>query len=440
MQIIPSALENYISHPHTPEANFALGRWYEEQGHDSPALSFYIRTAEFSEEVGFDSAPELFILAYEALLRAHFCIDRQRTRELTAKSLLQRAIALAPSRPEAYYLLAKFELRKTNWPEAYMLCNIGYNLPTPDDTLSAPIEGYVGPESFLFAMTLSSHHWGRGTESRQILQELVTHHKDILSATESPTVQRLLRSWGVGPAEVADVPYVGATDMGRLKWCFEGLEKIERNYSQAYQDMFVLAALKGKRNGTYLEIGSEEPKYKSNTYLLEKEFSWRGISVEIDEPEVARFRAERSNPVVCADATKLDYTSLLKKTNFPEAIDYLQIDTEPSSTSFEVLLTIPFEKYKFAIITFEHDHAVDFSRTYRDKSRRYLRSLGYQLVVPDVGPTDWYSFEDWWVEPSLVDMNWLCEMGMIIAPETTQVSGANSVRDYFLTEPSHLIS
>jgi hypothetical protein len=431
MQVTPpSPLQAYISHPHVPEANFALGRWYETQGHDSPALSFYIRTAEFAEEVGFDGAPELITLAYESLLRAHFCIDRQRTRELTAKSLLQRAIALAPYRPEAYYLLAKFELRKANWPEVYMFCNIGYNLPTPDDTLSGPIEGYVGPESFLFAMMLSSHHWGRGTESRQILQELVTHHKDILSSTESPTAQRLLRSWGVGPAAVADVPYVGATDMGRLKWGFEGLEGVERNYSQAYQDMFVLTVLDGKRNGTYLEIGSEEPQYKSNTYLLEGEFSWRGISVEIDEPEVARFRAERSNPVICADATKLDYASLLEKANFPAHIDYLQIDTEPSSTSFEVLLTIPFERYKFAVITFEHDHAVDFSRTYRDKSRRYLRSLGYELVVPDAGPTDWYSFEDWWVEPSLVDTDRLKEMGMVIAERSGD--GANSVLSYFL--------
>ena len=426
-------LQNYISYPHVPEANFTLARWYDEQGHDAPAVSFYLRAAEFAEEAGLEDDSNLLTLAYEALIRAHFCIDRQRTRELTAKSLLQRAIALYPARPEAYCLLAKFELRRTNWQEAYMLCSIGYNLPASDAGFSAPIEGYVGPESFFLAMMLSSHHWGRGTESRKILQELVTHHRHTLSPTESPTAERLLRSWGVGPAEVADVPYVGATDMSGLKWCFEGLEGVEKNYSQAYQDMFVLTVLDGKRNGTYLEIGSEEPQYKSNTYLLEREFSWHGISVEIDEPEVARFKAERSNPVICADATKLDYTSVLEKANFPTAIDYLQIDTEPSSTSFEVLLTIPFERYKFAVVTFEHDHAVDFSRTYRDKSRRYLRAMGYELVVPDAGPTSWYSFEDWWVHPELVDMERLERLGIVISSSSsTEVSGANDVRSYFL--------
>jgi hypothetical protein len=427
----PNALRNYISYPHVPEANFALGRWYEEQGHDAPAVSFYLRAAEFAEEVGFDEDPGLLTLAYESLLRAHFCIDRQRTRELTAKSLLQRAIALAPLRPEAYYLLAKFEQRKANWVEVYMLCNIGQSLNTPSPPLSSSI-GYHGLESFLLPLALSAYYWGRGTEARKILQEITAHYKDILTELDKKTVETLLRKWGVGEAEVADVPYIALEHLQRLKWKFDSLDTIDRNYSQAYQDMFILTALGGKRHGTYLEIGSEEPQYKSNTYLLESKFSWHGISVEIDKPEVERFRVSRSNPVICADATKLDYTILLKKANFPTCIDYLQIDTEPSSTSFEVLLSIPFEQYKFAIITFEHDHAVDFSRTYRDKSRRYLASLGYVLVVPDVGPTDWYSFEDWWVEPSLVDLDKLRKAGMIIAPEATKTSGANDIKDYFL--------
>jgi hypothetical protein len=425
-------LTQYISYPHVPEANFALAKWYEEQGHGAPAVSFYIRTAEFAEEVGFDEDDsDLLTLAYESLLRAHFCIDSQRTRELTAKSLLQRAIALAPLRPEAYCLLAKFEQRKANWPEVYMLCNIGQSLGTPSLPMSASV-GYHGPESFLFPLSLSAYYWGRGTEARKILQEIVTYHKDILTEADKKVAEKLLRKWGVGEAHIADVPYIASEDQGNLRWCFEGLEGVEKNYSQAYQDMFVLTVLNGKRNGTYLEIGSEEPQYKSNTYLLEREFSWHGISVEIDEPEVARFKAERSNPVICADATKLDYTSVLKKANFPEAVDYLQIDTEPSSTSFEVLLTIPFDRYKFAVVTFEHDHAVDFSRTYREKSRRYLRSLGYELVVPDAGPTDWYSFEDWWVHPELVDMERLERLGMVVSSSLTEISGANDVRSYFL--------
>lgn len=426
-----SPLEYYLKYPQLPETNFILGRWYEEQGHGSPAISFYIRTAEFAEEIGFEDDPGLLILAYEALLHAHVCIDKQKTRELTAKSLLQRAISLIPDRPEAYYLLSKFELYRSNYIEAYMLSCIGQEIPKPEVSLRHNI-GYIDSNSFLFTRALSSFQWGRGTEARKILQDITTNRKDYLSHHEKGVVENTLKLWGVGDASVADVPYISAKDQGNLRWYFEGLENIERNYSQAYQDMFVLTVLNGKTNGTYLEVGSEDPQYKSNTYLLEKSFGWNGISIEIDEPEVQRFRSSRSNPVICADATKVDYSTLLEKANFPTSIDYLQIDTEPSSTSFEVLLSIPFEKYKFAIVTFEHDHAVDFSRSYREKSRRYLRSLGYVLVVPDIGPTDWYPFEDWWVEPTLVDIEKLRQMGMIIAPEHTQDSGANDVRDVFL--------
>lgn len=422
-------LQNYISYPQVPETNFSLARWYEEQKHDSPAVSFYIRTAEFAEEMGFEENECLLTLAYEALLRAHFCINRQRTRELTAKSLLQRAISLVPLRPEAYYLLARFEQQKGNWPEVYLLCNIGHSLNIPSQPLSKSV-GYYAPESFLLPLALSAYYWGRGIEARKILQEIVTYHKDILTEEDKKTVKTLLPMWGVGEARIADVPYVASRDRSLLKWEFDGADEIDLNYSQVYQDFFVLTVLNGKRNGLYLEIGSEEPKYKSNTYLLESKFDWKGVSVEIDEPEVMRFRTERSNPVICADATQLDYSLILKRLNFPTDIDYLQIDTEPSSTSFEVLLTIPFDTYRFAVVTFEHDHSVDFSRTYREKSRKYLRSLGYVLIVPDVGPTDWYSLEDWWVHPELVDVKKLIERGIVIS--SSEDLAANDVKKYFL--------
>jgi hypothetical protein len=54
------------------------------------------------------------------------------------------------------------------------------------------------------------------------------------------------------------------------------------------------------------------------------------------------------------------------------------------------------------VITYEHDYYVDVSRTYRDKSREYLKSKGYKLVVSNVSPTTWSSFEDWWVHPDLI--------------------------------------
>ena len=86
-----------------------------------------------------------------------------------------------------------------------------------------------------------------------------------------------------------------------------------------------------------------------------------------------------------------------------EVIDYLQLDIEPAKNTFEVLLSIPFEKYKFAVITYEHDYYVDISKSFRDKSRRYLRAMGYELLVSDLSPDGVSNFEDWWVHPDLID-------------------------------------
>jgi hypothetical protein len=84
-------------------------------------------------------------------------------------------------------------------------------------------------------------------------------------------------------------------------------------------------------------------------------------------------------------------------------VDYLQLDCEPSKSTFEILTSIPFDDYKFAVITYEHDHYVDMTKTYRQKSRNYLRSLGYLMAVNDISPDGVSTFEDWWYHPELID-------------------------------------
>ena len=42
----------------------------------------------------------------------------------------------------------------------------------------------------------------------------------------------------------------------KLIHSFSGQTKILENYSQAYQDLFVLSMLDGKTNGRYVEIGA----------------------------------------------------------------------------------------------------------------------------------------------------------------------------------------
>lgn len=64
---------------------------------------------------------------------------------------------------------------------------------------------------------------------------------------------------------------------------------------------------------------------------------------------------------------------------------------------------IPLDKYKFAVITLEHDYYADITKLYRDASREYLLSKGYKLAVTNISPNDNCPYEDWWIHPDLID-------------------------------------
>jgi hypothetical protein len=191
--------------------------------------------------------------------------------------------------------------------------------------------------------------------------------------------------------------------------------------------MFVLAITGGKKNGSYLEIGSAGPYYGNNTALLEKNFSWNGVGIEYNKDFIPEYEANRSNPVLCVNALQVNYDEILStlSKNEPGVIDYLQLDCEPSKVTYQIMERIPFDKYKFRVITYEHDDYVDMEKCYRYKSRQFLKSKGYVLVVNDVSPDGKSNFEDWWVHPDLVDPQ-------IIGAMKTDGTSITKIEDYML--------
>jgi hypothetical protein len=391
-------LEMYSADPENVDNNFNLGVWYWNENHTAPALSYFLRSAERAEDP---------LLAYESLLWAHQCYEKQGTRDATARTLLQHAVNLLPTRPEAYFLLAKFHAKREQWTDTYTISHQGLTFSQKDLEPLRNSVGYMGEFALLYEKAVAGWWWGKGNETRQLLQEIKNNYE--LPEQYEKSVQDLLMTYGVGDIPEEIIKY-NKSKYDHLKYKFPGSENIEKNYSQAYQDMFVLSILNGKRNGTYLEIGAQEPFYQNNSALLETQFDWKGISIEIREDLCKKFAEERKNQILCKDATKINYEKLLDEFNQGTDIDYLQVDCEPSKTTFEILIAIPFEKYRFAVITYEHDHSVDVTGSYRDKSRRYLKSLGYELAVKDVAPNDEYTFEDWWVHPELIDSDLLNQM------------------------------
>jgi hypothetical protein len=192
------------------------------------------------------------------------------------------------------------------------------------------------------------------------------------------------------------------SDLDKLRHIFPGAEKINNNYSQAYQDMFVLSILDGKRNGTYVEIGGDHPVIISNSYLLETEFDWKGISFEIDETKIDEYNALRKNKCICADATTFDYKSLFKEKGFPKQIDYLQVDIEPAWQTLNALNALPLDDYRFSVITYETDIYKDGPDA-GEEAMEILLSKGYELVVRNVANQN-NPYEDWYVDPNVVDI------------------------------------
>lgn len=401
----------YAYDTENPQRNFDLARWYHEQGQTASAISYYLRAADRTDDLN---------LAYQCLIHMASCFNDQKNRDYTVRGLYQHAISILPKRPEAYYLYARFEEWKQQYAECYTNCTIAlnfcdFNLPP----LFTDV-GYIGKYGIVFEKAVSSYWWGKSKECRNLFIDLKTNYNDVMDESHRNSVGDNLMRLGCWVEE--SVKYE-KDKFDRFKFKFPGLESIERSHGQALQDMFVLSILNGKKNGTYLEIGSQEPFFQNNTALLETDYDWKGVSIEIREDLCKMFAEQRKNTILCKDATTIDYERLIEENYDTKEIDYLQVDCEPSRTTFEILLSIPFDKYKFSVITYEHDYFVDMTETYRTKSRNYLKMMGYELVVGNVSQNENTPFEDWWVHPDLVDQETI--------EKFKNIADVTDVRNYF---------
>jgi hypothetical protein len=383
-------IEQYINNPYNPEVTFALGCEYEQQGHTASALSYYLRTAEYCTDKN---------LVYEALIRAGKCLGKQGRRAKSEKGLYIHAVALIPERPEAHFTLSQFYEYHSDWYDSYTEACIGLRFVNNAKPTVTHLD-YEGEYALIFQKAVAAWWIGRGKEARELLHYLADNYITVMNSKYKNLVQQNITSLGSGPDPF--LRYTGNL-YSKLRYKFPGAEDIQNNYAQTYQDMFILTMLKGKRNGKYLEIGAADPYRGSNTALLEKQFDWVGASLEILEDEVNKFRKERSNPVFLQDATKVDYDKFLQELNLGNEYDYLQVDCEPPSVTLEILKKIPLDRYKFAVITFEHDYYADITKSYRDLSRDYLKEKGYVLTASNIAPNSSSSYEDWWIHPELVD-------------------------------------
>jgi len=191
------------------------------------------------------------------------------------------------------------------------------------------------------------------------------------------------------------------TDLEKFKFKFDGYEKLSSCYGESAQDLFVITVLKGKTDGNYLELGSREPIQQSNTYMLERDFDWKGISFDIDETYFKKFNKVRKNITYLQDATTIKFDKF-NITHF----DYISLDIDCPDNAFLALTNILKQNITFSVLTFEHDaHKGQTGIKVREKVKELLSKINCKRIVKG-GLTTKVDHEDWFVNSKYVDINW----------------------------------
>ena len=247
--------------------------------------------------------------------------------------------------------------------------------------------------------------------------------------------RRIMRSVGQEPVAVSQLAVLETEALQGRKARLLGmmgdnelaraLSLLESSESQINQDLWVLHELGWKRDGYFVEFGATNGRTLNNTWLLEREFGWRGILAEpgrtwhpeltasgrksevdfdcvwsksneqliFSETPIAEFSTvstfETSDSHVRDSANNypvrtISLIDLLDRHKAPAIIDYLSIDTEGSE--HEILAAFDFQRYRFRCISCEHN----FTKN-RGKIYDLLSSHGYVRKYTDLS-----LFDDWY--------------------------------------------
>ncbi len=393
MEQIEKYLAQLIKDPENDHINFELAYAYEKEKQYAAAISYYLRCAEYTSNN---------TLASECLIRCSFSISKQGGRDQKELHYIKQAMGASPCSLETYHVASLYFSWRGEYRDSYLYSCLGINIHE-NNLQKQPFSKEINFSIYdLYCQkAICGSKIGKFNEARQIYIKILQNFK-LSNHTRSYIINN------VNALKRVNHPIISYNKdkKCKLKYQFQNYEKINENFSQIYQDIFVLSMTNGKKEGTYLEVGAGYPKKGNNTFLLEKEFDWKGVSIDINPKSKELFDKNRKNESICADATSIDYIQLLSEHYKSTSIDYLQLDCDPANITYDILQKIPFDNFKFGVITYEHDFYNDSTGSYREKSRVFLKGKGYKLICGNISPLkDKYPFEDWWIHPDLIDEN-----------------------------------
>ncbi len=388
------ALNDVVLDYSNPFKMYALAREYDKLEQGAAAFGWYLRAADFCEGETFEEK----WLQYKAIIMGAKVMERNGDRAHTVVGMLKMAIGILPTRPEAYYFLSKLCKERHEWRDALIYSKIAIDHEDSDDpewayeNIDNDLE-FPGINAIKFIHAVSKWKSDGRDDSKNLLFDL--KWKEKLDEKLEKEVNGVLTQVGY-PSTLA----YNKNEKDNFRYQFDGIETIKKNYSRHFQDMFVISLLNGKREGTFVEIGSGHPVLFNNTLMLENDFDWKGISIDTSERMCAEHSRKRKSTVINEDASKIDYKSLFKQNCLENNIDFLRINAEQAS--LQALDNMPFHDYEFTVIQFQHN-ACWWGDDFRNKSREILNKIGYVLYVPNVAVDETNAYEDWWVHPGFVN-------------------------------------
>ena len=180
-------------------------------------------------------------------------------------------------------------------------------------------------------------------------------------------------------------------------------------YSQAGQDLFAYE-LFGKA-GTYIDVGSGEPKRNNNTYMLETLYNWKGFSVDIGHANPIEKKniqqrwtlcTERKNKIYWTDSLTFNYKRAIVENNLDFKIDFLSCDIDPQEKTFLALKKVLNDGIRPKYIAFETDYYKE-KKDYCIIAYNFLKPLGYKVAIKNVCSNFKKNkiFETWFVKEEI---------------------------------------
>lgn len=206
------------------------------------------------------------------------------------------------------------------------------------------------------------------------------------------------------------------------------LTHLHATHSQSFQDLAAHFVSGGKRNGTFVEVGTGDGRTLSNTVFLERDAGWTGVLFEPDRRfhdsirktraakldrraayresgrsldflevghagELSTFDANRNSDGRRRTGTVRSVQTVTLSEAFdehglPTEIDYVSIDTEGSE--IDVLQGIDFTRHRIGFLTVEHN----FVTPHRAAIVATLEGHGYRTIFPTLSGQDVWMVRD----------------------------------------------